>query len=52
MGIDWEQNITNWFAWEGLERTYSFKSQLTEKEKKQFQQKKAHINSTTNAKCK
>jgi hypothetical protein len=41
-----------WFAWEGLERTYSFKSQLTEKEKKQFQQKKAHINSTTNAKCK
>lgn len=40
-----------WYAWEGLERTYSFKSQLTEEEKKQFQQRKAYVNSTTNVKC-
>ena len=40
-----------WYAWEGLEQTYSFKSQLTEGQIKEYQQKKSRVNDTTSFKC-
>lgn len=40
-----------WFAWEGLEKTYLFKSKLTESKKKEYKRTKSRVNDTTNFKC-
>lgn len=40
-----------WFAWEGLEKTYLFKSKLTESKKKEYKRNKSRVNDTTNFKC-
>lgn len=40
-----------WFAWEGLEKTYSFKSQLSESKKQEYKRNKSRVNDATNFKC-
>jgi hypothetical protein len=40
-----------WYGWEGLEKTYQFKTRLTEAQKTDYINKKSQVNATTSVNC-